>query len=145
MQVVCDASNFEVGGFLEKCVENGKQHPVEYYWKQLSPSERNNSATDCAYFHDLLVFGTLATLFSKFFILTNNGALTYIQSSASVLLRNTRWLEFLNQFDFTIKDIKGKENVVADALQRVPHSESILYNLNFMLGVQHVDNVDDNV
>ena len=30
--------------------------------------------------------------------------------------RQARWLEFLCEFDFEIKNIKGKENKVADAL-----------------------------
>ena len=32
--------------------------------------------------------------------------------------RQARWLEFLCEFDFKIKHIKGKENKVADALSR---------------------------
>ena len=32
--------------------------------------------------------------------------------------RQARWLEFLCEFDFEIKHIKGKENKVADALNR---------------------------
>ena len=32
--------------------------------------------------------------------------------------RKARWLEFLCEFDFEIKHIKGKENKVADALSR---------------------------
>ena len=37
--------------------------------------------------------------------------------------RNARWLEFLSQFNFDIEHIKGRENVVADTLSRVPGSE----------------------
>jgi hypothetical protein len=53
-------------------------------------------------------------------ILTDHVALTYIQSSATVSRHNARWLEFLSYFTFEIKHVKGKENVVADALSRVP-------------------------
>ncbi len=46
-RVVCDASNFCIGAVLEQQhVESGKWHPVEYYSKRLSASERNYSATD---------------------------------------------------------------------------------------------------
>jgi hypothetical protein len=31
-------------------------------------------------------------------------------------VRKTRWLEFLSEYDFEIKDIKGKENQVANTL-----------------------------
>jgi hypothetical protein len=35
--------------------------------------------------------------------------------------RQSRWLEFLCEYDFDIKHIKGKENKVADALSRKVH------------------------
>jgi hypothetical protein len=58
-------------------------------------------------------------------ILTDHVALTYIQSSATVSRRNARWLEFLSYLTFEIEHVKGKENVVADALSRVPGAELI--------------------
>jgi hypothetical protein len=61
----------------------------------------------------------------KFLILTDHVALTYIRSSATVSRRNARWLEFLSQFCFDIEHVKGRENVVADALPRVPGSEDV--------------------
>jgi hypothetical protein len=47
----------------------------------------------------------------------------YLTSSVGVHRRNVRWLEFLSQFDFEIVHIKGKDNVVADTLSRIPGSE----------------------
>ena len=35
--------------------------------------------------------------------------------------RKTRWLEFLSEYDFEIKHIKGKKNQVVDALNRRAH------------------------
>ncbi len=46
-RVVCDASNFCIGAVLEQQNATTKKwHPVEYYSKRLSASERNYSATD---------------------------------------------------------------------------------------------------
>ncbi len=59
----------------------------------------------------------------KFIILTDYAALTYLQTSASVSRCNARWLDFLSNFQFDILHIKGKENVVADMLSRIPSSE----------------------
>ncbi len=71
--------------------------------------------------------------------------MTYLQSSAGVHRRNVRWLEFLSQFDFEIAHIKGKENVVADTLSRVPGSELLttneLCNMCCTLGVSHVEDL----
>jgi hypothetical protein len=33
----------------------------------------------------------------------------------------TRWLEFLSEYDFDIKHIKGKQNKCVDALSRILH------------------------
>jgi hypothetical protein len=37
----------------------------------------------------------------------------------------TRWMEFLSNYNFKIKHIKGKENQVADALSRRSHEVHI--------------------
>jgi hypothetical protein len=39
--------------------------------------------------------------------------------------RQTRWLEFLSEYDFEIKHIKDKENQVVDALNRRAHKMHI--------------------
>ncbi len=80
-----------------------------------------------------------------FEILTDHAALTYLHSSSGVHRRNVRWLDFLSQFDFDISHVKGKDNVVADALSRIPGSElltsSELCNMCCTLGVAHVEDL----
>ena len=79
----------------------------------------------------------------KFTLLTDHAALTYLHTTATVSRRNARWLDFLSQFQFDIIHIKGKENVVADSLSRIPGSESLemlqLCNLVNTFGIKHVD------
>lgn len=58
-----------------------------------------------------------------FELLTDHAALTYLQSSATVSRRNARWLDFLSQFTFEIRHIRGKENVAADCLSRLPDAD----------------------
>ena len=48
-RVVCDASNFCVGGVLEQRAISGKWHPLKFYSKRLSSSEQIYSATDREY------------------------------------------------------------------------------------------------
>jgi hypothetical protein len=39
----------------------------------------------------------------------------------NLIIAQTRWLEFLSEYDFDIKHIKGKENKVVDAFSRRVH------------------------
>jgi hypothetical protein len=52
----------------------------------------------------------------NFLILTNNNGVKYLLNQQGLNARQARWLEFLSEFVFEIKHIKGKENKVAEAL-----------------------------
>ena len=54
----------------------------------------------------------------KFELRTNHSNLKYLFDQPTLNARQTRWLEFLCEFDFEIKHIKGKENKVVDALSQ---------------------------
>ncbi len=81
----------------------------------------------------------------RFLLLTDHAALTYLHTTASVSRRNARWLDFLSQFNFEIQHIKGRDNVVADVLSRVPGAEDLssahLCSMTHSFGVPHVNDV----
>jgi hypothetical protein len=52
---------------------------------------------------------------------TDHNGLKYLFDQPNVNARQSRWLEFLCDYDFDIKHIKGKEDKVADALSRRVH------------------------
>ena len=54
----------------------------------------------------------------KFELRTDHCGLKYLFEQPTLNSRKARWLEFLCEFDFEIKHIKGKENKVVDALNR---------------------------
>ena len=54
----------------------------------------------------------------RFELRTDHCGLKYLFDQPTLNARQARWLEFLCEFDFEIKHIKGKENKVADALSR---------------------------
>jgi hypothetical protein len=51
----------------------------------------------------------------------DHNSLKYLFDQPNLNARQIRWLEFLREYDFDIKHIKGKENKVADALSRKVH------------------------
>ena len=58
-------------------------------------------------------------------IFTNHAALKYLLSKQDIKPRLTRWILLCQEFNLTIKNKKGVENVVADHLSRlVPKSTS---------------------
>lgn len=61
----------------------------------------------------------------KFELITDHVSLKYLFEKPNLNVRQARWLEFLCEFDFDIKHVKGKENKVVDALNRKFHVDSI--------------------
>ena len=57
----------------------------------------------------------------KFELRTYHYGLKYLFDQPTLNALQTIWLEFLCEFDFEIKHIKGKENKVVDALSRKVH------------------------
>jgi hypothetical protein len=53
-------------------------------------------------------------------IIDHNG-LKYLFNQPTLNARQSIWLEFLSEYDFDIKHIKGKENKVVDALNKKVH------------------------
>jgi hypothetical protein len=57
----------------------------------------------------------------NFELRTDHNGLKYLFDQRTLNARQSRWLEFLSEYDFDIKHIKGKENKVVDALSRRVH------------------------
>jgi hypothetical protein len=57
----------------------------------------------------------------RFELRTYHNGLKYLFEQPTLNARKSRWLEFLSEYDFDIKHIKGKENKVVDALSRRLH------------------------
>ena len=57
----------------------------------------------------------------RFGLRTNHNGLKYLFDQPTLNARQIRWLEFLCEYDFDIRHIKGKDNKVVDALSRKVH------------------------
>jgi len=63
----------------------------------------------------------------KFLLLTDNSDVKYLFDQPDLNARKERWLDFLREFDFEVRHIKGKENKVTNSLSR---RTKILYEIN---------------
>jgi hypothetical protein len=117
--VVCtDACKEGLGGVL---TQNG--HVISYESIKLKEHERNYAT------HDLELVSIVHALKmwrhylmgKKFELRTDHSGLKYLFEQPTLNARQTRWMEFLSEYDFDIKHIKGKENKVVDALNRRVH------------------------
>jgi hypothetical protein len=57
----------------------------------------------------------------RFELRTYHNSLKYLFDQPTLNAKQSRWLEFLFEYDFDIKHIKGKKNKLADALNRKVH------------------------
>lgn len=112
-----DASNVALGGVLS---QNSK--PISFYSRTLNSAERNYatiekellSIIECTKHFRPYLFGR------QFKIETDHNPLVWLYSRKEPLnARLFRWKLRLQEFDFTLNYIKGKTNVVADALSRI--------------------------
>ena len=95
-------------------------HVVCYESRKLKEHEKNYDTHNlelAAIVHALNIWRHY--LMGNFFELrTDHYGLKYLFDQPILNVRQARWLEFLCEFDFEIKHIKGKENKVADALSK---------------------------
>ena len=107
--VYCDASKSELG-----CVLIQSRRVVAYGSRQLKNHEQNYPT------HDMELAAVVFALKSdeQFEIYSDYKSLKYIFTQQDLNMRQRRWMEFLEDYDFTLHYHPSKANVVADAFSR---------------------------
>jgi hypothetical protein len=117
--VVCiDTCKEGIGGFL---MQNG--HVIGYESRTIKEHERKYATHDlelATIFHALRMWRHYL-MGKKFELRTDHISMKYFFEQLTLNARKTRWVEFLSEYEFDIKHIKGKENKVSDELSRRVH------------------------
>ena len=119
-EIMCDASDYAIGAVLSKR-EDKKEFVIYYASKTLDSSQSNYTTTKKKFLAVIFalekfrsyIVGSLISIF------TNHAALKYFLSKQDTKPRLTRWILLCQEFNLTVKDKKGVENVVVDHLSRL--------------------------
>ena len=112
-----DASDTAIGVVLGQ--QDGQApYAIYYISKNLAPDKINYTFTEkefLAIVYSINKFRHYITGYSTF-VHTDHSAIKYLMNKPVTNARITRWLLLLQEFDITIIDRPGKENIVADFL-----------------------------
>lgn len=116
-----DASHHAWGAVLSQTVDD-REYVVEYYSKTFSRPERNYCVTR----KELLAVVKAVQHFQPyllgrhFTVRTDHASLKWLMNFKNPEGQTARWLEVLQQFDFTVQYRAGNKHANADALSRRP-------------------------
>ena len=115
-----DASDKGISCCLMQKV-NGKLHPVKYLSRKLLPREQRYAIIERECLAIVWSVQRLARYLcgTSFTIQCDHRPLSYLRTSHFQNSRLCRWLLILQEYNFNIVHIKGKENVFADVLSRL--------------------------
>ena len=123
-RVVCDASMNGTGAVL---FQGG--HPCAYDSHKFGPAERNYAPGDQELLAVIRALSTWRCFLEgakvRFTLVTDHHPLVFLSTVREPTRRQTRWLQFLQGFDFEWKYEPGRTNV-ADPLSRKPDLVAVL-------------------
>ena len=124
--VEVDASNHAVGGILSQKGVREQLHPVVCFSTALRNDQKNWSATNKEAFALVLAVHhwNVYLAGSKFVLHSDHNPLSHLRSQPDPCGKIGRWVSELEEYDYTIRYIRGKENVKADALSRFTNASS---------------------
>ena len=122
-RLVTDACMDGLGAALYQKSEDGLERPIAFASTSVKGAERNYPAHKLEFF---ALRWAITQQFKEYLwgqkhfeVNTDNNPLTYVLTTANLDACGHRWIAELANFNFSIKYVKGKTNVVADALSRI--------------------------
>lgn len=117
-----DASKYALGGQLYQYDDDNNIAVVAYTSRTFKGPECNYHVAEkelLSIIHCLTKFRTYL-IGNKFTIITDNKALTFLNKCHLTSSRMMRWVLAIQEFNFDVVHCRGKENIVADILSRIP-------------------------
>ena len=125
-ELMCDASDYAVGAVLGQRKE-GKPHVIYYASRTLNSAQMNYTTTEKELLAVIFALDKFRSYLigSSTVVYSDHAAVRYLMSKQDAKPRLIRWILLLQEFNLTIKDKKGVENVVADHLSRLTNESLI--------------------
>ncbi|GJR20280.1 reverse transcriptase domain-containing protein [Tanacetum coccineum] len=125
-ELMCDASDFAIGAVLGQRKMKHFQ-PIHYASKTMTEAQIHYTTTEKEMLAVVYAFEKFRPylVLSKSIVYTDHSALKYLMNKQDAKPRLLWWVLLLQEFDITIRDKKGSENLAADHLSRLenPHKD----------------------
>ncbi|GBG73340.1 hypothetical protein CBR_g13061 [Chara braunii] len=139
--VTTGVSQYGIGAVLQQDDGNGYR-PVEFMSARM-PSEKVATSTyerELYALRQALEHWKHYLLGRHFKVYSNHETLRWLRTQAKMTPKLTRWAAEIDQYDFELKPVKGKYNVVADALsKRSDYFGAIVHYLDIGSDLQEKD------
>ena len=116
-----DASDVAAGGVLLQEDDNGVDHPVCYFSKKFN-RQKNYSTVEKECLSLILALQHfevyLTSSSSPIVVFSDHNPLTFIHKMKNKNQRLLRWSLLLQEYKLDIRHIRGKDNIIPDALSR---------------------------
>nr|GFB47644.1 reverse transcriptase domain-containing protein [Tanacetum cinerariifolium] len=123
---MCDASDYAIGAVLGQRKSKHFQ-PIYYASKTMTEAQIHYTTTEKEMLAVVYAFEKFPPylVLSKSIVYTDHSALKYLLNKQDTKPRLLRWVFRFQEFDITILDKKGSENLAADHLLRLenPHQD----------------------
>ena len=121
-KLAVDASDVGIGAVLYQETDDNVEKPISYFSKKLDKHQKNYSTIEKECFAMLSALQHFDVYLNPtvypILVYTDHNPLTFMHKMRNKNQRLTRWSLLLQEYDVIVKHIKGKDNVIADALSR---------------------------